>query len=181
MTRHLAASRWQTVSRCVRILSMNMVGIQSFKGREKARRYAMQALYGWVIANHDVKDIEKFYRADRNPKNYDVEYFVQLLHAIPNNAQSLDAQLEPFLDRPLHSIDPIELTILRIAAYELTHCYETPFKVIIHEAVELAQMFGAQDSYKFINSILDNMSKKIRASETDDTLMIISSAVGACV
>lgn len=144
---------------------MNTVNIQSFKGRERARRYAMQALYGWLIANSDIQDVEKFYRADRNPKNYDVDYFVRLIHAIPSEIDVIDADLTPFLDRPFASLDPIELTILRIATYEFKHSFDVPFRVIIHEAIELAQTFGSDDSYKFVNSVLDKMAKSMRASE----------------
>lgn len=144
---------------------MNTVNIQSFKGREKARRYAMQALYGWLIAKSDIQDVEKFYRADRNPKNYDVDYFVRLLHAIPNEIEVIDTEITPFLDRPFTSLDPIELTILRIATYEFKHSFDVPFRVVIHEAIELAQTFGSDDSYKFINSVLDKMAKSMRPSE----------------
>lgn len=142
--------------------------MQSFKGREKARRYAMQALYSWAISGTDLADIEAFYRADRNPKNYDLEYFLRLLHDIPRQTLELQAQLTPFLDRPYNSLDPIELTILRIATYEFKYCLDVPFRVVINEAVELANMFGAHDSHKFVNSVLDKMAKDVRASEVLD-------------
>lgn len=148
--------------------SMKKSNIASFKGREKARRYAMQALYGWAVANSDITDIEKFYRSDRNPKNYDVEYFLRLLHAIPAAAQTIDADLTPFLDRQFSSLDPIELTILRIATYEFKHSFDVPFRVIIHQAVELAKVFGATDSYKFINSVLDKMARSMRPNELSE-------------
>lgn len=144
---------------------MKKLNTPSFKGREKARRYAMQALYGWVIANNNLADIEKFYRADRNPKNYDVEYFLRLLHEIPALVTVLDTDLTPFLDRPFNNLDPIELTILRVATYEFKHSFDVPFKVIIHEAVELAKVFGAVDSYKFVNSVLDKMARSMRPQE----------------
>jgi N utilization substance protein B len=152
---------------------MNTVNIQSFssfKGHEKARRYAMQALYGWQVANNDIKDVEKFYRADRNPKNYDVDYFIRLLHAIAESSTTLDTELTAYLDRTFASLDPIELTILRIAIYEFKHSFDVPFRVIIHEAVELARVFGAQDSYKFINSVLDKMAKDLRSNEIEAPL-----------
>lgn len=139
--------------------------MQSFKGREKARRYAMQALYGWLLSNNELKDIEAFCLADRNPKNYDVAYFLRLLHDIPTNLNEIEASLIPYLDRPFGALDPIELTILRVAGYELKYSFDVPFRVILHEAVELAKMFGSEDSYKFINSVLDKMAKQIRAEE----------------
>ncbi len=139
--------------------------MQSFKKREKARRYALQALYGWLIAANDIKDVETFYLADRNPKNYDVEYFLRLLHEIATHAATIDDQLTAFLDRPFASLDPIELTILRIATYEFMYSFDVPFKVVIHEAVEIAKVFGAADSHKFINSVLDKMAQALRPDE----------------
>lgn len=139
--------------------------MQSFKGREKARRYAMQALYGWLLSNNELKDIEAFCLADRNPKNYDVAYFLRLLHDIPANLNEIDDDLIPYLDRPFNTLDPIELTILRVAGYELKYSFDVPFKVVLHEAVELAKMFGSDDSYKFTNSVLDKMAKQIRSEE----------------
>lgn len=139
--------------------------MQSFKGREKARRYAMQALYGWLISNNELKDIEAFCLADRNPKNYDVVYFLRLLHDIPANLSEIDNALIPFLDRPFNTLDPIELTILRVASYELKYSFDVPFRVVLHEAVELAKMFGSDDSYKFTNSVLDKMAKQLRSEE----------------
>lgn len=147
---------------------MAKVNMQSFKGREKARRYAMQALYSWAIANIDIKDVEKFYRADRNPKNYDLDYFLRLLHAIPDNQAEIDATITQYLDRPFKELDPIEVAILRIATYELMHSFDVPFAVIIHEAVELAQVFGAHDSYKFINTTVDKMAKDMRKNEAQN-------------
>ncbi len=139
--------------------------MQSFKGREKARRYAMQALYGWLLSNNELKDIEAFCLADRNPKNYDVAYFLRLLHDIPANLSEIDDDLIPFVDRPFNTLDPIELTILRVAGYELKYSFDVPFKVVLHEAVELAKMFGSDDSYKFTNSVLDKMAKQLRPEE----------------
>lgn len=139
--------------------------MQSFKGREKARRYAMQALYGWLISGNTLKEIEAFYLADRNPKNFDLEYFLTLLHGIPANLSELDAALTSFLDRPFANLDPIELSILRVAIYEFQFSFDVPFRVVIHEAVELAKVFGAVDSHKFVNSVLDKAGKFFRAAE----------------
>jgi len=139
--------------------------MQLFKGREKARRYAMQALYGWLIADNPLQDIEKFYLADRNPAKFDLEYFQRLLHGIPAILTEIDTELTAFIDRPFDALDPIELTILRIATYELKYSFDVPFRVVLHEAIELAKVFGAIDSYKFVNSVLDKMAKSFRATE----------------
>ncbi len=146
---------------------MNNVMIQSTKKRARARKFAMQALYGWLIAANDIKDVEKFYRADRSPKNYDEQYFIKLIHNVTQEITAIDEQLVPFLDRKLKEVDPIELTILRIATYELLHILEIPFRVVIQEAISLANEFGSDQSYKFINNTLDKMSQMHRSHEYD--------------
>ena len=138
---------------------MNLCKI--FKGREKARRYAMQALYGWILTGNSLIDIENHYLADRNPNKFDVAYFLQLLHGVPSESNQVDSMISPYLSRPLGTLDPIELTILRIAAYEVKNIVEVPTRVIINEALELAKTFGATDSYKFINGVLDCMLKNV--------------------
>lgn len=103
-----------------------------------------------------------------NPKKSDVDYFQALLRAIPKQASQLDVLFEPYLDRPLNEIGPIELTILRIASYELQYSLEIPYRVIINEAIELAKTFGPEDSYKYINSILDKVAEKSRSIEVNN-------------
>ena len=139
--------------------------MQSFKARGKGRRYAMQALYSWVISSSDVYEIEAFYLKDRNPNNFDVAYFHRILHDVVNKQTEIDAVITRFIDRPFKDVSTIELTILRVATYEMIYSFDVPFKVIISEAVELAKTFGADDSHKFINSILDNMATELRAAE----------------
>jgi len=139
--------------------------MQSFKSREKARRYAMQALYSWYISGSAVHDVETFYLSDRNPKNFDAPYFSRILHEIPAKLTEIDEIVESHIDRPFHDVTPIELTILRVATYEFKYSFDVPFKVVISEAIELAKSFGADDSHKFVNSVLDKMAKALRGSE----------------
>ena len=82
-------------------------------------------------------------------------------------ARELDAAYAPFLDRKASRIDPVELSILRIGTYELLHHIEIPYRIILNEAVELAKDFGATDSYKYINSILDELAKTARKAEKE--------------
>jgi len=130
-----------------------------FKKKSNARRFAMQALYGWMISNNDLLSIESHYLQERNPKNFDVDYFRVLLHDVPQKQPQLDQEIIKYSNRTINQLDPIELGILRIASYELIFCKDTPFKVVISEALELASMFGSETSYKFINAVLDRLAK----------------------
>ncbi len=134
----------------------------SFKKKSNARRFAMQALYGWMISNNELSLIEQHYLQERNPKNFDVDYFKYLLHNVPLKQSQLDQEIIKYSNRAINQLDPIELSILRIASYELIFCSEIPFKVIISESLELASMFGSETSYKFINAIVDRLAKDYR-------------------
>ena len=134
----------------------------SFKKKSNARRFAMQALYGWMISNNNLLSIEQHYLQERNPKNFDVDYFKVLLHDVPLKLPQLDQEIIKYSNRTINQLDPIELSILRIACYELIFCKDTPFKVIISEALELASMFGSETSYKFINAVVDRLAKDCR-------------------
>lgn len=137
----------------------------SFAGRKKARCYALQALYGWMLSENPLTDIEKHVLSDHEKEDFDREYFHILLHKVPEKVTELESIMRPYLSRKLEEVGPIELTILRISVYELKELPAIPYKVIINEALELAKKFGSSDSHKFINGILDKVTKEIRSAE----------------
>lgn len=137
----------------------------NFLGRKKARRYALQALYSWLLSQNELRDIELHTLEEHAEDDFDREYFHTLLFEIPKYKANLASAFAPFLSRKLEDLDPIELTILDIAAYELIHRPEIPYKVVINEALELAKTFGAIDSHKFVNGVLDKMARQSRQAE----------------
>ena len=135
--------------------------------RRKARHYGMQALYQWHMAGASLSDIEAEFRDDYDFSHVDLEYFQALLHEIPAQVDTLEAGLAPLLDRELDELDPIERTLLRMGAWELTERLDVPYKVVINEAVALAKKFGATDGYKYINGVLDKAAHELRKVEID--------------
>jgi N utilization substance protein B len=133
--------------------------------RHKARHYAMQALYQWHMAGASITQIEVEFRADNDMSNVDGEYFSELLHRIPNMLGELDAFFEEHLDRGKDDLGAVELALLRIGSYELAERVDIPYKVVINEAVNLAKKFGATDSFKYINGLLDKVARQTRAIE----------------
>jgi N utilization substance protein B len=133
--------------------------------RRLAREYALQSLYQWQIAHHLPSDIEAQFLAHPFNKKTDLDYFKELLHAIPDQYEELDAYMTPFLSRPIDELDPIELAILRISIYELAKRLDVPYRVIINEAMELTKKFGSIEGYKFVNGILDHIARELRAQE----------------
>jgi N utilization substance protein B len=137
----------------------------NIRTRRKARRLALQAFYQWLLTHDDMAAIEKQFLDDQDLNTVDVLYFQRLLQAVPVQVEKLDALMQPYLDRPLAEVNPIEKSILRMAILELVEHLEIPYKVVINEALELAKTFGGTDSHKYINGILDPIARVIRAQE----------------
>lgn len=134
--------------------------------RSRSRRLAIQALYQWQVAGQDVGDIIDHFMIEQDSKKFDSDYFSELVRAVPTRLDELDAALDPFVDRALDSIDPVERAILRMSAYELTAHPEIPYRVVINEAVELAKTFGAEQGHRYVNGVLDKAARALRPVET---------------
>lgn len=134
-------------------------------GKQKARKLAMQSLYQWQMANADLAEIEAQFRAIKNMDRVDIDYYKKLLYGVPQQLKLIEDELRPLLDREVDSLNPVELAILRIGAFEILECLEIPYRVVLDESISLAREFGSQDGYKYVNGVLHNLAKKIRIHE----------------
>ncbi|TDG12769.1 transcription antitermination factor NusB [Seongchinamella unica] len=135
--------------------------------RRKARHYGMQALYQWLMADAALNAIEAEFRAEYDFAHVDLEYFQALLHGVPASVDELEAIFQPLLDRDIDDLDPIERTLLRMGTFELKERIDVPYKVVINEEVALAKKFGASESHKYINGVLDKAARELRKAETE--------------
>jgi transcription antitermination protein NusB len=133
--------------------------------RHNARRYALQAMYQWQISGTPIQDIENEFLSYHIDKPLDLEYFKDLIHGVIKHQPELDLEIQPYLNRSMKEIDPVELGVLRLAVYELLKKPDVPYRVIINEALELTKKFGSIEGHKFVNGVLDKIAKKIRAVE----------------
>lgn len=133
--------------------------------RRRSRQLLLQALYSWMLTQNNIAEVEEHFLLEYNFKRADIDYFKELLHAIPQCISELDQQFEPFLDRSINELNPIELAVLRLGTYELLKRLEVPYRVVINEAVELTKTYGAEDGFKYVNSILDKVAKVVRVAE----------------
>ncbi|MDS4025776.1 MAG: transcription antitermination factor NusB [Candidatus Contendobacter sp.] len=133
--------------------------------RAWARRCAVQALYEWQMTNQAPTWIAAQFLADEDLRKADPDYFRELVREVPARVTEIDAALEPFLDRPLAQVDPVERAILRIGGYELTQHPELAYRIVINEAVELAKVFGAEQGHRYVNGVLDKLARAARPVE----------------
>ncbi len=134
--------------------------------RHRAREFALQGLYQWLLNNEDAGAIDAHIREAHGFNKADAAHFDGLLHGTIKDVADLRAQLSPLIDRPLAELSPIEHAVLLIGAYELKNHIEIPYKVVINEAVELTKSFGGIDGHKYVNGVLDKLAGRVRTVES---------------
>lgn len=125
----------------------------------------MQALYSWQMTDADPRELLAEFREDEEHAKADAEYFREILIGVTRNRQALDARMEPFLGRPLDQLDPVEHALLWLGQWELAESVDVPYRVVINEAVDLAKRFGAEQSHRYVNGVLDRLAADLRAAE----------------
>lgn len=134
------------------------------KRRRQSRRALLQALYQWDLAKTDATDLIQFMNDEGSLERADSKFFTQCLVGIIRSVQELDRTYSPYLDRSFDDITPVEKACLRAGSFELLQREDVPTLVVINEWVELAKLFGAQDSYRYINAVLDAVAHNSRVS-----------------
>ena len=130
------------------------------EAKRQAREVALQALYAWQLSGGDPLD------EARAIEGYEESEFVKsLLKGVHDGAAELEKVITPHLDRPFARLSPVERAILYIGAFELSAHPQTPFKVVLNEAVELGKSFGATDGYRFVNGVLEKVATALRPEE----------------
>jgi len=130
--------------------------------RSKARQFATQAIYQWQMTKENVANIEHQFVTEQDFNDTDAIYFRELLVGVSMNSAELDELMTPFLSRPMDDLDLVEKAILRLSTFELLKRQDVPYKVVINESIELAKDFGAEDSHKFVNGVLDKIVSKLQ-------------------
>ncbi|AXI01511.1 transcription antitermination factor NusB [Aquirhabdus parva] len=137
----------------------------TFAAKRKARRFAMQGLYEWLLTNNPAHEIEARTRSENHMNKTDIFYYHELLSQTIQQNESLDEILDPAIDRELDALNVVERAILLLGVYEMRERLEIPYAVVIDEGVELAKHFGATDSHKYINGVLDKLARQLRPEE----------------
>jgi len=133
--------------------------------RHHARKVLMQAVYQWQMTGAEFLDVFKEFREAGALKKADGEFFGEVLRGVLRETADLDGLLAPLLDRKVSDLDKVEMALLRLGAFELKHRIDVPFRVVIDEYVELAKNYGAEDSFKYVNGVLDRLSTDLRQLE----------------
>ena len=133
--------------------------------RRRARELAVQGLYQWQLNATDPTLIADDLKATRGFEQADEKHFRGLLHGVIEHAADLHVALAPLLDRTVKELSPVEHALLLLSAFELRDHAQTPYKVVINEAIELAKSFGGTDGHKYVNAMLNGIAPQLRAPE----------------
>jgi len=125
----------------------------------------MKSIYRGLMNAFDYDDIKKDILEDPDYCRCDEEFYNSLIDGIKESYQEIIVDLDNYIDKKKGELNPIELSILIVAYYELKTRLDIPFKVSINEALEITKSFGGQESFKFINGSLDKLARKYRALE----------------
>ena len=133
--------------------------------RRRSRELALQGLYQWLLNRDDAGTVDAQVREQADFAKCDRGHFDALLHGCIAQAAALDAAIGLHVDRKLSELSPVEHAAMVIGTYELTHCLDIPYKVVINEAVELTKLFGGTDGHKYVNGVLDKVAAQLRPAE----------------
>ena len=135
--------------------------------RRRSRELALQGLYEWLLSGERATVIDAHVREHDGFDRCDAAHFEMLLHGCIEEAAAIDQALARHVDRQTSQLSPVEHGVLMIGAYELTHCLDIPYRVVINEAVELAKIFGGTDGHKYVNGVIDKTAADLRPVEVE--------------
>ena len=133
--------------------------------RTRSREFALQALYQLIVSNNDPTEIDLFTQDLVGFKKADLAHYRAILHGCAQERDALDAIITPLIDRPMSDLSPIERSVMWLGVYELQHCLDVPWRVVLNESIELAKSFGGTDGHKYVNAVLNKVALSLRASE----------------
>lgn len=135
--------------------------------RSRSREFALQALYQFIVGRNEASDIDVFTRDLSGFHKADAAHYDALFFGCTEQAASLDAMIGPKLDRSFAEISPVEHAIMWIGAYEMQHCLDVPWRVVLNECIELAKDFGGTDGHKYVNAVLNGLAPELRRAEVN--------------
>ena len=137
----------------------------SARARHLARELLVKALYQWQIAGHGVAEISAQFAALPDFERCDRDFFAELLAVTVDDSAALDVLISRQATRGIEQLDAVGRAILLLGMAELKFRNDVPTKVVINEGVELAKRYGATDSYKFVNAVLDKTARELRGGD----------------
>ncbi len=130
--------------------------------RRKAREDALKILYSWEVGNHSIADCVCDYWLSFEPNEEGRTFAESLVHGTIEHIEQIDQSIQSVsIHWRINRMAAVDRNILRMATYELFHVQDVPKRVTLNEAIEIAKRYGTEDSWAFINGILDKLAGDI--------------------
>ncbi|MDF1761652.1 MAG: transcription antitermination factor NusB [Coxiellaceae bacterium] len=133
--------------------------------KHKSRALALQAVYQWDMTRQASTEVITQFMTEQDLTGSKQSYFIKLAEGVFEHLDAIDEMIATKIDRDKSELNPVELAVLRVAVYELQHCWDVPYRVVINEAIELTKEFGANQGYKYVNGVLDKIAPEVREME----------------
>ncbi len=134
----------------------------------QARTLALQILFETDLTGHGIDSVVRRYSEDMalpEPVRY---YTERLVDGVTTRIIEIDDRIAVAAPSfPVEQLPAVDRNILRVAIYELSHEQDIPFKAVINEAVELAKLFGGDNSSRFVNGVLGTIAGQEKRSAKD--------------
>lgn len=135
-------------------------------GRKQAREGSMQLLYQMTLNDDFSDDALRSYLDNFSFGKSETEYIEDAIENIMRNLDSIDKSIEENLkDWEIERVAKVDLSILRIAIYEILYREDIPIQVSINEAIEISKKYSSEDSYRFINGVLGGFVRSLDKEE----------------
>ena len=140
--------------------------------RRKARILAFQALYFWESNRVPVEDLTSFaWLEEKKLESLDegmAAFSRTLITGAIENIGAIDSMIKSHLENwDISRLNRVDLAVLRMSVYTLMFQNEIPPSIVIDEAIGICREFGTDDSYKFINGVLDSIKRAVQARKEE--------------
>jgi N utilization substance protein B len=135
--------------------------------KHRARKRLVQALYQMHYNDMTAKVVIEQFLEEQDFNKVDTDFFKSALKYIESNREEIESYIDPHLGREKESLGAVEYAVLLMATYELLNHLETPFKVVINEAILMATEFGGEGGHTFVNGVLTKVAAATRKFETN--------------
>ncbi len=130
--------------------------------RRKARESALKMLYAWEVSKNPVERVIDTYWRDFEPQQEGREFSDQIFRGTVEHLQELDRAIQQASAHwKLNRMAALDRNLLRLATFELFYLEDVPKRVTLNEAIEIAKRFGTEDSWAFINGVLDKLAQSV--------------------
>ena len=136
------------------------------RNRSKSRSLALQTLFEIDLAKHHMDDVLGHLMVESDLDKNHLDFTREIVHGVIEKQKQIDNLIaQCATERQVGDLSSLDRSVLRMGILELIDFPQTPPKVVVNEAVELARIYGSDNSYKLVNGVLVSVLRKLKIEE----------------